>query len=68
MEILVNNGQHYDYNMVGVFFEELHISKPNYDLGIGSGSHGNQTGEMLKRYLSPTVEKVERTKYQVVFI
>jgi len=46
-EILVNTGQHYDYNMAGVFFDELNIPKPDYDLGIGSDSHGRQTGKML---------------------
>ncbi|KKK38722.1 UDP-N-acetylglucosamine 2-epimerase [Mesobacillus campisalis] len=46
-EVLVNTGQHYDYRMAGVFFEELQIPKPDYDLGIGSASHGKQTGEML---------------------
>ena len=46
-EILVNTGQHYDYKMAGVFFDELNIPKPNYDLGIGSDTHGRQTGKML---------------------
>ncbi|WP_341301633.1 UDP-N-acetylglucosamine 2-epimerase (non-hydrolyzing) [Lysinibacillus sp. FSL H8-0500] len=46
-EILVNTGQHYDYNMAGIFFDELNIPKPDYDLGIGSDSHGLQTGRML---------------------
>lgn len=48
-EILVNTGQHYDYNMAGVFFEELNIPKPDYDLGIGSMSHANQTAQMMMK-------------------
>jgi UDP-N-acetylglucosamine 2-epimerase (non-hydrolysing) len=47
-EILIHTGQHYDYNMNKVFFDELGISEPTYNLGIGSGSHAYQTGEMLK--------------------
>lgn len=46
-EILVHTGQHYDYNMSDVFFEELHIPKPDYNLGISGGSHGQMTGAML---------------------
>jgi UDP-N-acetylglucosamine 2-epimerase len=48
-EILVHTGQHYDYLMDQVFFEELKLSKPAYHLGVGSGSHGIQTGMMLER-------------------
>ncbi|MCF7808348.1 MAG: UDP-N-acetylglucosamine 2-epimerase (non-hydrolyzing) [Candidatus Marinimicrobia bacterium] len=46
-EILVNTGQHYDDNMAKVFFEEMGIPRPDYDLGVGSGTHARQTSESL---------------------
>jgi UDP-GlcNAc3NAcA epimerase len=47
-EIIVHTGQHYDENMSGVFFEELGIPKPHYNLGVGSLSHGAMTALMIE--------------------
>ncbi|HOW41294.1 MAG TPA: UDP-N-acetylglucosamine 2-epimerase (non-hydrolyzing) [Bacteroidales bacterium] len=46
-EILVHTGQHYDKEMSDVFFEELEIHKPDYNLGVGSSGHGKQTSMMI---------------------
>jgi UDP-N-acetylglucosamine 2-epimerase len=46
--LLVHTGQHYDENLSAAFFRELEIPEPDYYLGIGSGSHGAQTGRMLE--------------------
>ena len=46
-EVLIHTGQHYDHGMSDVFFEEMNIRKPDFNLGIGGGLHGEQTGRML---------------------
>ncbi len=47
IQTLIHTGQHYDFNMSDVFFQELKIDAPDYHLGVGSGKHGEQTGKML---------------------
>ena len=59
-EILVHTGQHYDDNMSAVFFRELALAEPDRSLGIGSGSQGAQTGQMLAAIEEVLVETAPR--------
>ncbi len=63
-EILVHTGQHYDYRMSQIFFDELPIPTPAYNLEIGSGSHGQQTAQLLTRL----EELMRSTKPDVVIV
>jgi UDP-GlcNAc3NAcA epimerase len=47
-EVVLHTGQHYDRNMSDIFFDELGMSQPHYNLGIGGGGHGQNTGRMLE--------------------
>lgn len=47
---IVHTGQHYDHKMSGAFFSELGIRKPDYNLGVGSGSHASQTAAVMVRF------------------
>lgn len=64
-EIIIHTGQHYDKNMSDIFFEQLNIPKPKYNLGIGGGTHAYQTGNMMIE-----IEKIlvdEKPDYVLVY-
>ncbi len=64
-EVIVHTGQHYDENMSQVFFDELGIPTPDYNLGVGSGSHGVQTAKMIEGI--ENVLSKENPDYLVVY-
>jgi UDP-GlcNAc3NAcA epimerase len=64
-EVLVHTGQHYDENMSAVFFQELAIPKPTYNLGVGSGKHGEQTARMITGV--EEILEIEQPNYLVIY-
>lgn len=64
-EVMVHTGQHYDEGMSDIFFEELAIPVPAYNLAVGSGGHGAQTGRMLEKI--EEVIKRERPDWMLVY-
>jgi len=56
--VLVHTGQHYDYSMSKIFFDELGIEEPAYHLDVGSGTHGEQTAKIIQR-VEETLVKVK---------
>ncbi|HUI83102.1 MAG TPA: UDP-N-acetylglucosamine 2-epimerase (non-hydrolyzing) [Candidatus Binatia bacterium] len=63
--ILIHTGQHYDDNMSGQFFRDLGIPEPQYHLDVGSGSHAQQTAEIMKR-IEPVLEEIRPAAIVVV--
>lgn len=64
-EILVHTGQHYDANMSDIFFDELEIPRPDYNLGVGSGSHAKQTADILVK--TEEILEKEKPDYLLVY-
>ena len=64
-EVIVHTGQHYDANMSDIFFNEMDIPKPKYNLAINGLSHGAMTGQMLQKI--EEVLSIEKPDLVVVY-
>src|SRR5436305_5546516 len=56
-QVLVHTGQHYDKNLSDVFFEQLGMPQPEFNLEVGSGSHATQTAEIMRRFEPVVLEQ-----------
>lgn len=56
-QILVHTGQHYDFNMSDIFFQQLRIPAPTVNLRVGSGSHAQQTADVMSRFEAVVIEQ-----------
>ncbi len=66
-EDIIHTGQHYDHNMSAVFLQEMGIPEPVVNLGIGGGSHGAQTADMLKEIEAYLLRSSVKPKYLMVY-
>jgi UDP-GlcNAc3NAcA epimerase len=64
-EVIIHTGQHFDPNMSAIFFEQMHIPKPDYNLGIASLAHGAMTGRMMEEIEKIVVD--EKPDWMVVY-
>ena len=64
-EILIHTGQHYDHQMSEIFFEQMNIPKPKYNLGIGGFHHGKMTGRMMEKI--ETIFLIEKPDWVLVY-
>jgi UDP-GlcNAc3NAcA epimerase len=64
-EVIIHTGQHFDPNMSAIFFEQMHIPKPDYNLGIASLGHGAMTGRMMEEIEKIVVD--EKPDWMVVY-
>ena len=64
-ETIVHTGQHFDSNMSGVFFDEMDVPRPKHNLGVGGGSHGQNTGRMIEKIEAVILE--ERPNWLLVY-
>ena len=66
-EILVHTGQHFDDNMSAVFFREMGIPEPNYNMGISGGSHAEMTARMLVELEKIMINEKTKPRKNTIF-